>query len=89
MILDVESIAGHLVIYRDLSEPNPGVSIGLSTDRGLSWERAGRLAAYSGGIYDGGYGDLVQLDANRFLAVYYLCDEDNSPWIEGCIFSID
>lgn len=89
MILDVKSMAGHLVIYRDLCEPNPGVSIGLSTDKGLSWERAGRLTTYSGSIYDGGYGDLVQLEANHFLAVYYLCDEDNSPWIEGCIFSIE
>ena len=89
MILDVNSIAGHLVIYRDLSRPNPGVSVGLSVDKGLSWKQAGRLTSFRGSIYDGGYGDLVQLDANRFLAVYYLCDEDNSPWIEGCMFSID
>jgi hypothetical protein len=89
MILDVESIAGHLVIYRDLSGPNPGVSVGLSVDKGLSWKRAGRLTSYRGSIYDGGYGDMVQLEATRYLAVYYLCDEDAAPWIEGCIFSLE
>jgi hypothetical protein len=87
MILDAASVHGHLVIYRDLSETEPGVAIGLSLDKGVSWRRIGQLTSYKGSIYDGGYGDLVQLDANRFLAVYYLCDEDNSPWIEGCIFS--
>lgn len=88
MILDSESGHGHLAIYRDLSGSEPGVAIGLSMDKGLSWKQAGRLTSYSGNIYDGGYGDLVQLEANRYLAVYYLCDEDNSPWIEGCTFSI-
>lgn len=88
MILDAKSVHGHLVLYRDLSESEPGVAIGISLDNGISWERIGRLASYKGSIYDGGYGDLVQLDANRYLAVYYLCDEGNSPWIEGCVFSI-
>lgn len=88
MILDPAFFYGHLAIYRDLGEPEPGVAIGLSVDDGRVWERVGRLASYSGSIYDGGYGDLVQLGANRYLAVYYLCDEDASPWIEGCIFSL-
>jgi hypothetical protein len=88
MILDAEDTDSHLVLYRDLAESNPGVSIGVSMDNGKVWERVGRLASYIGSIYDGGYGDLVQLDINRYLAVYYLCDGDNSPWIEGCIFSI-
>ena len=89
MILDVKSMEGHLVIYRDLSGPTPGVSVGLSVDKGLSWKQAARLAAYSGSIYDGGYGDLVQLEATRYLAVYYLCDGDAAPWIEGCVFSLE
>ena len=88
MILDCESGHGHLVLYRDLGETDPGVAIGLSMDNGASWERAGRIVTYTGSIYDGGYGDLVQVEKNRYLAVYYLCDEDASPWIEGCIFSI-
>lgn len=88
MILDLAHVHGHLVLYRDLSEPEPGVGIGRSLDNGVSWERIGRLVSYKGSVYDGGYGDLMQLDAKRFLAVYYLCDKDNSPWIEGCIFSI-
>ena len=88
MILDSESGHGHLVVYRDLAGHEPGLAIGLSMDRGLSWKQAGRLISYGGSIYDGGYGDLVQLEKNRYLAVYYLCDEDNSPWIEGCTFSI-
>jgi hypothetical protein len=89
MILDVEGGGGHLVLYRDLAESEPGVGIGISLDRGASWQRIGRLAAYTGSIYDGGYGDLVHLADDRYLAVYYLCDEDGSPWIEGSIFSIE
>lgn len=89
MIHDVKSIAGHLVIYRDLSGPNPGVSVGLSVDKGLYWKQAGCLTSYRGSIYDGGYGDLVQLEATCYLAVYYLCDEDAAPWIEGCVFSLE
>lgn len=88
MILDCEAVGGHLVLYRDLSETDPGVAIGTSSNKGVSWKRIGRLVSYSGGIYDGGYGDLVQLDQKRILAVYYICDEDASPWIEGCVFSI-
>lgn len=88
MILDSQTIGGHLVIYRDLSETDPGVAIGMSQDQGRSWRRMARLAAYTGSIYDGGYGDVVQLNDTRYMAVYYLCDADASPWIEGCIFSI-
>lgn len=88
MIIDSESHHGHLVLFRDLGEIDPGVAIGLSLDKGATWERVGRIVTYTGSIYDGGYGDLVQFDANRFLAVYYMCDEDNSPWIEACTFSM-
>lgn len=91
MLLDFNSgsLSGHLVLYRDLSESEPGVSIGLSLDHGISWTRAGRLASYSGSIYDGGYGDLIQLEENLYLAVYYLCDKDKSPWIQGALFQIN
>lgn len=77
-----------LVLYRDLSEYFPGIAIASSADGGKGWTRLSRLASYSGSIYDGGYGDLICLGDNRFLAVYYLCDEDCSPWIEGTIFSV-
>jgi hypothetical protein len=89
MILDSESARGHLVIYRDLAGAEPGVAIGLSVHKDCVWQRAGRLSSYGGSIYDGGYGDLVQLEATRYLAVYYLCDEDAAPWIEGCVFSLE
>jgi len=89
MIIDAEGVGGHLVLYRDLAESEPGVGIGISVDQGTSWQRIGRLGAYTGSIYDGGYGDLVHLEDNRYLAVYYLCGQDASPWIEGCIFSIE
>ncbi len=89
MILDVKASGGRLAIYRDLSEPDPGVAVGYSSDHSMAWKRVGRLASYTGSIYDGGYGDLLALDDNRYLAVYYLCDEEWSPWIDGCIFSIE
>ncbi len=88
MIIDSQSIGGHLVIYRDLSESDPGLAIGISQDQGRSWRRIAKPALYTGSVYDGGYGDLVQLNDNRYLAVYYLCDADASPWIEGCVFTI-
>ncbi len=77
-----------LVLYRDLSEDYPGIGIGISTHGGPCWKRIGCLASYHGDIYDGGYGDIVALNESDFLAVYYLCDEDASPWIEGAIFSV-
>jgi hypothetical protein len=89
MILDTADSGTKLVIYRDLAEDEPGVGIGISTDNSVSWKRIGRLNSYRGSIYDGGYGDLVHLDMDRYLAVYYLCDQDASPWIEGCVFSIN
>jgi hypothetical protein len=88
MILDSQQGEIKLVLYRDLSGSLPGVAIGISSDRGESWTQSTRLASYSGSIYDGGYGDLVQLDTNRYLAVYYLCDGEASPWIEGSVFTI-
>ncbi len=77
-----------LVLYRDLLKDRPGIGIGVSSDNGLSWRRIGRLASYQGNIYDGGYGDLIAMRKNQFLAVYYLCDKERSPWIEGCLFSV-
>jgi hypothetical protein len=77
-----------LVLYRDLSADRHGIGIGISTRGGTCWQKLGCLASYHGDIYDGGYGDLLAINESHFLAVYYLCDEDASPWIEGAIFSV-
>ncbi len=77
-----------VVLYRDLSGEQPGIGIGISIDNGNKWKHTGSIASYTGSIYDGGYGDIMELEKNKFLAVYYTCDEDASPWIEGVVFSI-
>lgn len=87
MIIKTEN-GEFLVLYRDLSEDYPGIGIGISTHGGTCWQRRGCLASYHGDIYDGGYGDIVAISKKYFLAVYYLCDEDASPWIEGAVFSV-
>ncbi|UCF92615.1 MAG: exo-alpha-sialidase [Desulfobacterales bacterium] len=89
MIIETEPARHLLVLYRDLSQKTPGIGIGYSSDGGHNWQRLGSLAVYAGSIYDGGYGDLIQLEGNRFLAVYYLCDQDASPWIQGTLFILD
>ncbi len=89
MLIEIKPSGKLLVLYRDLSGNRPGIGIGCSRDGGKNWQRIGSLAFYEGSIYDGGYGDLIQLEASRFLAVYYLCDQDASPWIEGAIFTIE
>lgn len=87
MILETRESGTLLVIYRDLSESDPGVAIGVTEDGGNTWQHIGRLCSYTGSIYDGGYGDLVELDDGEYLAVYYTCDDDASPWIEGVVFT--
>lgn len=85
----IKALDGKLVtVFRDLSCEQAGVGIGISLDGGKSWEYGGALATYDGSIYDGGYADILELQANRFLAVYYLGNEAASPGIEGCVFSI-
>ena len=88
MLIEIKPSGNLLVLYRDLSQKTPGIGIGYSSNRGKNWQRIGSLASYQGSIYDGGHGDVIQLEGNRFLAVYYLCDYDASPWIEGTIFSL-
>lgn len=79
---------GFLVQYRDLSGKLPGIGIGISSDDGKTWKQVGRPSTYQGSIYDGGYGDIIGMSQNRFMIVYYLCDKDGSPWIEGVLFSL-
>ncbi len=88
MIIETQPTNRHVVLYRDLSATPAGVAVAISDGNGGDWRKLGRLAEYPGSIYDGGYGDLVHLDGERFLAVYYLCDHDGAPWIEGCVFKI-
>lgn len=77
-----------LAVYRDLAEDQPGFGLGTSLDNGKTWQRLTRLAEYQGNIYDGGYGDLIELADNTFLAAYYLSKGDGCPWIEGILFSL-
>ncbi|WP_033398051.1 sialidase family protein [Desulfospira joergensenii] len=79
-----------LVLYRDLSGDKPGISIGISTDDGSTWRKLSKLASYDPDhIWEGGYGDFVPIGNSKFLAVYYTCDQDASPWIEGVVFSLE
>ncbi len=87
MIIEMKPENGLLAVYRDLSESDPGVSVGIKLNRDNNWQKLGSLAAYLGSIYDGGYGDVLNIADDRYLAVYYLGDSDRSPWIEGCVFS--
>jgi hypothetical protein len=49
----------------------------------------GMLTQYGGNRYNGGYGDVLEIDSNLFLAVYYISDADETPWIEGRLFSFN
>lgn len=79
-----------LVLYRDLSGDEPGISIGISHDNGSTWRNLSTLASYDPDhIWEGGYGDIVPIGNSKYLAVYYTCDQDASPWIEGVVFSLE
>ncbi len=77
--------AGVVAIYRDLSGLTPGVGFACKTDDEDRWKSTNISREYEGALYNGGYGDLVDLGENRLLAIYYVADADNSPWIEGAI----
>jgi hypothetical protein len=66
----------------------PAISLGASEDDGHTWTCLKRLQEYSGGIYNGGYGDIIALDNNVYIIVYYLSANDQSPWIEGVILDL-
>ena len=89
MLIEIKPSGNLLMLYRDPSQKMPGTGIGCSRDGGNNRQRIGSLDLYGGSIYDGRYGDLIQLEDNRFLAAHYLCAQDASPWIEGAIFSLD
>jgi len=78
----------HLVLLRDLTENQPSVSIYGSDNQGKRWQAIAELNVYAGGLYNGGYGDIVALPNDKFLATYYVSDADASPWIEGVIFTL-
>jgi len=78
---------GRLVLaFRDLNDDLPGVGLALSDD-GINWERI-NLKHYRGNLYEGGYADFVEIEDNKLFVVYYICDEDNEPWIEAQIVSV-
>ncbi|WP_051129563.1 sialidase family protein [Hippea alviniae] len=72
--------------FRDLNESLPGFGLAITED-GRKWERI-KIGSYTGGLYEGGYTDFVELDDGRLFVVYYTCDEDNEPWIEGKVISL-
>jgi len=78
----------HLMLLRDLTVNQPSVSIYGSDNQGGTWQTIAELNVYAGGIYNGGYGDLIHLQNDRYLAVYYVSDTEGSPWIEGVIFTL-
>ena len=79
---------GVAAIYRDLEEEKPAVSVALLDRESGEWSRLGVVQRYSGNAYNGGYGDLAYLGEGRLLAVYYLSDEDESPWIDVALLKI-
>jgi len=72
--------------FRDLNEKLPGVGVAISSD-GKHFARK-RIAEYTGGLYNGGYADFVQLDKDTIFVVYYTADKSSEPWIEGRIIPI-
>lgn len=81
--------SGIVAIYRDLSGPTPGIGFAYKAKGHDQWESAGISRNYEGALYNGGYGDLVNLGENRLFAAYYVADADESPWIEGAILAWD
>jgi len=74
------------LVFRDLNGDMPGVGLALLDDEmNLQYYN---IAKYSGNLYNGGYADLVEIDNNKLFVVYYTCDEDNEPWIEGKIVEL-
>ncbi len=71
--------------FRDLNDNLPGVGLAVSND-GISWERH-NICHYTGNLYNGGYADFVEIEKSKLFVVYYICDEDNEPWIEGAIIN--
>ena len=79
--------SGKLVLaFGDLNDDLPGVGLAFSDD-GLNWERI-NLKHYCGNLYEGGYTDFVEIEDNELFVVYYICDEDNEPWIEAQIVNV-
>jgi hypothetical protein len=74
MLTEIKPSGNLLVLHRDLSQKMPGIGIGCGMDGGNNWQRIASLDFYEG---------------SRFLAVYYLCDQDASPWIEGANFTLE
>lgn len=78
---------GAMLLYRDLAKKQPG--IGIAEERGdNTWHFVGSIKSYTGGLYDGGYGDLITLGAGRYLAAGYFSDEDGSPWVDTFLLTL-
>ncbi len=72
--------------FRDLGLEYPGVSIALSGDL-EHWETF-NICQYTGGLYNGGYADFIEIAPGVLLVVYYISDRNSEPWIEACTVEI-
>ncbi len=73
-------------VFRDLNSELPGVSLAVSGDC-ESWNIL-NICRYTGGLYNGGYADFVEIEPGILFIVYYISDEDNEPWIEAALVKI-
>lgn len=73
-------------VFRDLNSDLPGVSIAISND-GINFERIS-VCHYTGDLYNGGYGDFVEISPKTLFVVYCTCDRDNEPWIEARVVDL-
>ncbi len=73
-------------VFRDLGLEYPGVSIALGSDL-EHWETF-NICQYTGGLYNGGYADFIEIDPGVLFVVYYVSDVNNEPWIEACTVEI-
>ena len=73
-------------VFRDLNDDLPGVSVAVSSNL-KDWNII-NIRKYSGNLYNGGYADFVEIEQDRLFVVYYVCDEDNEPWIEAAFIDI-
>ncbi|WP_025209131.1 sialidase family protein [Hippea sp. KM1] len=74
------------MVFRHLEADSWGVGLAKSKD-GIDWD-VFRIHSYSGDLYNGGYGDFVEIDGDNLFVVYYTSDRDNEPWIEAKIVEL-
>lgn len=74
------------LVFRDLNGDLPGVGLAIS-DNGVDFKRV-NICHYTGDLYNGGYGDFVEVSPKKLFVVYYRCDESDEPWIEAKVIDL-